>query len=344
MSTNSAAPGPPGDAHLDEWLGKSLPRLTESLDDVLNIEAGLRDAQLPNRTRSIDATLDTVLDLAAGLRAILPHIPQPQQEQEGSSADDAPPLNAEPLEELAKNLASRPLRERLGLRSWVPLNELHLIYILAKARVEVSDLDRALIGGFDTSDLSRVDSDLAYTRALASDLTLDLTLDRALASARAVARELAHARRPALTLKSARDLASDLALDLDLALTCALDLTCAHARDLARTGESALASASAIALARARDRLRERAVSAAKGLVAGIAALDAAVTDFTTADLTDLDLRGIDLRGVRWSSLTTRWSPEWEDPIREASVQIDPDQHPDLYEVRDDPRVRHTVT
>jgi hypothetical protein len=37
--------------------------------------------------------------------------------------------------------------------------------------------------------------------------------------------------------------------------------------------------------------------------------------------------------------LTTRWPPGWEDPIREASIQLDPDQHPELYEIRNDPRI-----
>jgi hypothetical protein len=71
--------------------------------------------------------------------------------------------------------------------------------------------------------------------------------------------------------------------------------------------------------------------------------LQLSITDFTGADLAGLDLHGIDLRGVRWSVLTRRWPPEWADIVREASVPVDPDHRPDLYEVGDDPRVRHAV-
>lgn len=78
-------------------------------------------------------------------------------------------------------------------------------------------------------------------------------------------------------------------------------------------------------------------------LVVGTEALAAAVTDFTATGMAGLDLRDIDLRGVRWSIRTTHGPPEWEAKIHEASVRIDPVRSPELYEGRDDPRVRNTV-
>lgn len=73
-------------------------------------------------------------------------------------------------------------------------------------------------------------------------------------------------------------------------------------------------------------------------IVRAMEVLQLSITDFTGADLA-----GLDLRGVRWSVLTTRWPPEWADVVREASVPVDPDHRPDLYEVGDDPRVRHAM-
>jgi hypothetical protein len=72
-------------------------------------------------------------------------------------------------------------------------------------------------------------------------------------------------------------------------------------------------------------------------------ALDHLLSDFTSTDLSEVELDGIDLRGVRWSLTTTRWPDGWQEPILEASVPINPGPHPDLYEVRNDPRIRHVA-
>lgn len=77
-------------------------------------------------------------------------------------------------------------------------------------------------------------------------------------------------------------------------------------------------------------------------MYAKVRAMRQALNDFTQADLTSVELDGVDLRGVQWSILTTRWPTGWETPILNMSVQINSNRQ-DLYEVRDDPRVPHTV-
>ncbi|OLF15894.1 hypothetical protein [Actinophytocola xanthii] len=63
-----------------------------------------------------------------------------------------------------------------------------------------------------------------------------------------------------------------------------------------------------------------------------------ALADFSGVDLAELELESANLAGVRWSS-TTVWPPGWAERIRERSVQV----APDLFEVREDPRVDEWV-
>ncbi|WP_125728331.1 hypothetical protein [Kibdelosporangium aridum] len=93
-----------------------------------------------------------------------------------------------------------------------------------------------------------------------------------------------------------------------------------------------------------RDDVRFQALRNPRELAGGITRLDAVISDFTNADLTHVGLRGINLHGVRWSSFHTRWPLDWEDPIRHASIQVAPERRPDLYEIRDEPRIRYSQT
>jgi hypothetical protein len=77
----------------------------------------------------------------------------------------------------------------------------------------------------------------------------------------------------------------------------------------------------------------------AAALVEALDQLNEATTNFAGADLAAVDLEGIQLQGLRWSS-TTQWPPGWEEPIRQASVRLETD----LYEIRDDPRIRSHLT
>jgi hypothetical protein len=68
--TNSSIPTPPHD--LDRWLATQMTKLHASLDDVLDIDAGVQDARLPALHADLTSALDDVLDVDAGLHAITP--------------------------------------------------------------------------------------------------------------------------------------------------------------------------------------------------------------------------------------------------------------------------------
>jgi hypothetical protein len=303
------------------------------------------------RAASLDASLDTGLDVDSGLRAILPDRLQPAAHHHYADAQTAPATGATALRRYGQNLTRLPARERLELRSHMPLTELHLVQLLAKAYTNLGDL------GLDR-DLARIRvlvlglvRDLAYAHGLALDLARvrGLVLDLDLVLVRDLARVLG------LVGDLARDLVRDLDRDLGLALTLLRSRGRVRALDLTRALDLALTLVRV--RVHGRDLVLERAVALASnrgadefdrvytsGLANDLAVVLTAVTDFTTADLTYLDVRNIDdLQGVQWSDVTTRWPPEWEDTIRAASVQIDPDQRPDLYEIREVPRVPHTV-
>ena len=118
-----------------------------------------------------------------------------------------------------------------------------------------------------------------------------------------------------------------------------LESTLTHARDVAhelnRAHDLADGLDQAIRYGREHgfDELFATALTEALGL------LKQATTDFAGADLAAVDLDGVPLQGLRWSS-TTQWPPGWEEPIRQASVQL----KADLYEIRDDPRIRSHLT
>jgi hypothetical protein len=336
------------DARLDAWLRHGLDQLTDSINGILDLDAGVRDAQLPAQAQSLDDALASVLDVDAGLRAILPaRTPVTAPDNHENTATTS--STGTDLSRYGQRLARLPVSERLALRSRLPLTELRLLEALARASASVPDLTRAL--------------DRADDRALT---TLALILAHDLDRARAHARDLDHACALAYGLAEdadalsrahadTRSLGDDLALVADLAHAHARDRAnaiAAHALVRARAGALALARAldhsRAAALALARDRARDLALVTAltdsniTDPVEGLMLVLAAVTDFTTADLADLDLRRVDLQGVQWSTATTRWPSEWKDIIQETSIQLDPERRPDLYEIRDVPRIPHS--
>jgi hypothetical protein len=351
MSTDTT-PSEPDDTHLDAWLVHQLSDLTDKASNDLDLDAGLRDAQLADRARSLDTALDAVLDVDSGLGAILADTGQPHQvttarSDQSSTAPDS-------VAHYARHVTQLSAHERLTLRSQFPFHELDLIHSLATASVQhtrmANDLNHAL-GRDHGRDRVRVhrlavglarafDHDLAFVRTR----TLVVPRDHVLVRARDRAHDLARALDLAIDLDRTRALDLDHALasarDRAHALASTLDHAVAHAHGLGRVMSGpVLPFERALSL----DLARCRTHGGFEELASAIKELMLAVTDFTAADLTALDLRDVDLRGVRWSALTTCWPLGWQKSIHDVSVQIDPDRRPDLYEVRDDPRVPHDV-
>ena len=378
MNTNTTPE--PDDIHLDVWITRQVQDLTNHVSDHLDLSAGLQDAQLTDRARTLDSTLDEVLDIETGLQAILGRDSHPRQKS--APAGIRTPTSPGSLASYAGHLTRLPANERLMLRTPSTLLILGLIRTLAALRV----VPQHLIATRDPAVASDLAVDVNHVLGVALSRTLDLmgylaravALERAHAHALALDLALDRARVRDLDLARALDLARDrdlprnLARDLDLIrdrnydrdlprdlardLNLIRDRDYDRARDCARALTNALSHTLAtreyanapaldpdLASALLRDVLHFSTYGEYARLVSKIENVEAVIADFTTADLTDLDLQGIDLRGVRWSILTTRWPPEWEPFIREASVQIDPDESPDLYEVRDEPHVRHNV-
>jgi hypothetical protein len=261
-----------------------------------------------------------------------------------------------PLAQFAHVLAQRSAYDRLWLRSQLRLDELRLIHLLAglllAADALARDLDQAR-----PRDLARTlgqvidraatfDVELAHAHAIALTRDIGYTVDAAIARARILVQALDTVRdRDYRRIHNIdRVLFRDRARDLVLAIAATLDVTVDLAADIRVPGQTFELRgrvrkrdhdiSRTINLGRHVTGGLRRHVTRARDLLAGLSALDAAVTDFTTADLAHVDLRGIDLRGVRWSRLTTHWPLSWVEAIREASVRIDPDHRPDLYEIR----------
>lgn len=321
MTTPPSAESP--DTGLDRRLDDGMNALTEALEDILDVDAGLRDTQLFARQRPLEDGLDTVMDVDAGLGAIVPQIqPDPLR------ADSDVPAGT--LMAFAARFANHSLQERLELRSQIPVGNLRDVRTIAEV------LDLALLLGQGLA----VDSGASRESALARAIAIAREIPRTRARARNAANELVRA----IGLGRASDryllnvLVSALARDLDNALALALDVT--RKRDLTRDIH-VLAREFAQTITGYQGRVND--LTSVRDLIDAIAVLDAAATDFTAADLTQVDLGRIDLQGVRWSSSTTTWPAEWHALIQEASVQVDPDRQPDLYEIRDDPHVPNTA-
>ncbi|MFE2644627.1 hypothetical protein ACFXDO_18980 [Streptomyces nigra] len=295
------------DQAVSNRLGQHQHTLGDSLDSVLDIEAGLREILIHSRHDNAVDALGTVLNSEAGLADILPPTPQPWASD--TSGTHGFPHAGDALLALrpAGRMALRGHREvkaaQLRLSRDLDFNcdpDRARAYYRARARDLALELARALV-----RDLNR-----ALDLAPALDLALARDLDRARAFARALARALASDLARVLVL--ARDLdraldrALDLALDLDgdlggdltRARTRGHDLTLALGGDLDRDAfieirTNELCRAIGLALHREPPVLHTGSVLTL-------------LNDFTHDDLRDADLRGIDFGGVRWSQ-RTQW-------------------------------------
>ena len=360
--TNHPAGADPDYGRLNSWLAEQLDGLDAAIADMVDVEAGLRDARLQDQVRSLDSALAAKLDIEAGLSAILPKSeyrpPLAFDDRIGTVAGQTR------LEQLALDLFQSSLQERLRVRSQLPLLALRMVHKIGVALLRrtgvpstidlhemVLLVERAVTVAIeltrprhDATDLARTLRELRpFANAIVTDL--DAVHDRARADAHRRRRPGPGAEALAEALFVARDHAGSVVKALGRIRVKDLPDTLEHVDDL----DLDLVNELVIALLEVRVRIlgagtdEARALLFANEFVTTMQILDSALTDFTHADLTDLDLVGVDLHGVWWSDRTTRWPPEWEVPILDASVQLDPNGRADLYEIRDDPRIRHAV-
>lgn len=357
--TNHTAATDPDDVRLNGWLADQLDSLDSAVSDMIDIEAGLRDARLRDQVRSLDAAVTATLDIESGLRAILP---KSGYQPPLTFDDPGGAVGQSRLARFAFDLMQSSLQERLRVRSQLPLTALRMVLKVSVALLRctavpnVIDLhemvllvERAITLSIelarprlDATDLARTLHEIRpFADALVADL--DAAHDQARGDAHRHRRTGPGAESFAAALFDARDHARSVAAAL--AQTRVKDLPDAldHVRDL----DLDVVNDLVIALMEVRVRVlgveEKQALPFANGFVTTMQVLDNALTDFTQADLTELDLAGVYLHGVWWSDLTTRWPPGWEVPILDASVQLDPHGRADLYEIRDDPRIRHTI-
>ncbi|MEV8248413.1 hypothetical protein AB0R01_32265 [Streptomyces rochei] len=300
-------------------LGRHQHTLDDSLDGVLDIEAGLREILIHSRHDTAVDALGAVLNTEAGLADILP--PTPQLQASGTSGTHRHPCAGDVLPELspADRMALRNHPDvkaaRCALDRDLPRTlALELALKLAHTFVRGLPRDRAFAFDRIRDRALALVSALDSARALDSDLARARVRVRALNRARALARDLVRAR------DLARDLVRDLDSARDLDSDHVINHACGRARDLVRILDLALDHDLALyrALARARDvlsEIRANEVCRAIGLalhreppVLDAASVSTLLDDFTHDDLRDTDLRGIDFSGVHWSQ-RTQWPP-----------------------------------
>ena len=207
----------PGDQELDRWLITVMAFLNAALDDVLDLDAGLADAQLSGLQSALVHNLDDVLDLDAGLSDIMSAPPPTSDAKE--PADHVPTTPT--LYTFAAEFAKRAPRDRLTARAWFPRQELAALRSITKL-------------GYRAHTLGAVRGD-DEVRALDEVRVLDeaLILGNALTYARDAVRALNDAR------------VRDAVRALDDAFACARDAVRARVRDADRAADDALALARA---------------------------------------------------------------------------------------------------
>jgi hypothetical protein len=301
----------------EEWLTERHRVLRDGLAQFVDLEAGLRAAVLHGEHSSVLSTLESHLDLLAGLAAILPPAA----------------VTPEALRDATAAIMTADPAARVALRRHPVILAVILSDIIARAvmaadatpasRSLAQDLNHALAfaRGFDLApgqDLSLdIDLGLARARALAAtrDQAVRLILARDLARdlANAIARFLGHDLDPGLgtdcglDLGRALDLARSVAHDLDHGLAGGFEDNVTHVSDRRLGLDVALDLTRGFAYQIALVTGRALAIGHVEGLAAAL--LDGGLDDFTHADLTYVDLSGHDLADMRWSDWGTKWPP-----------------------------------
>ncbi|MFI6143670.1 hypothetical protein ACIBCC_36460 [Streptomyces griseus] len=307
-------------------LGQYQRALDESLDGVLDIEAGLREILIHSRHDTAVDALGAVLNTEAGLADVLQSTAQPQA-PDAAGTHRRPPVRG--------SLPALSPADRMGLRDHpdVQAAQRGLVQIRARVRVHLSyefalnlasnlarglirDLDRDLDRNHDHDSDPDFAFDLARIRESVGDLDAALRMPPTWYLDRTLAQDLNR------YLDRVHERARARARGLDLDFVLMLDRILDRIRDFARILDFAGDLDSTLNHDRALNRaryvfveIRSNEVCRAIGLalrrespVLDAASVSALLDDFTHDDLRDTDLRGIDFSGVHWSP-QTRWPP-----------------------------------
>lgn len=311
----------------DDNPAADLTAVRQELLRVLDVEAGLADAMVAGRlTAGLDAALDPALDVEAGLDQIL----------------RGPRARLTALARFTDLLTSRPPRERLAVRAWLPMRELTDLGTIVGL---TNDLDDGLADALDTANRSALDQ-ATLTRAVEDARTelsscarrylpvsrssdgpsVGAAIDRAYDVLSDLARELPAGTAGADAVLRGVAAAVGTVRELRGFLSAVRLLAFDRARKVhANTRNITHVSAFCLALAHDLDRDREvgRTPVVDRELITAIAALEKATTDVAGADLIDIGLTSIPLDGLRWST-TTRWPRAMADYVRRNSVEVEP--------------------
>ncbi|WP_411107180.1 hypothetical protein [Streptomyces sp. cmx-4-9] len=345
---------------VDQWFDRHGRALADALGDVLDVEAGLREVLVQSRHDEAEGRLEAVLDVEAGLGAIVLAAPPPSFAPSPSPSTGREERGSAPHPRTAAQefLHSVSPADRLAARAHPEVTA------AGRALDRAVELIRRPDGGHAVLeravDLAR---DLALDLSRARDLDFDIVLSLDPELGRGL-RQALESTGPLgeLGLPGAAELERDLAIaqDLNLARARGLDTARARARDLTRVLD--LARLLAVRLVGAdsgpaehadqadRADQADQAASDLAGILVGIRteqvgralALvlrrepppldeDAALTflhDFTAADLRAAELKGVDLGGVHWSEYGTRWPAALDvDELRQRSVEAPAGSH-----------------
>lgn len=321
------------DGQLDAWIGRELAGLARSLNAVLDLDAGLRDAKLP---AAVDGDLGLVLNVEAGLRAIVPERHSVGQQSLA-------------LARYAREVATTAAHERLVLRSGLPLPELLRLASLVRVYDQCGELSSLLTRAARQSangEWIGVLSMMIEEQRVKIEGTVDAVrrdLDPRVAG-RLILANAKHLFAKVGMIRTRTHVPEADRMTLVALLQAALRATVMLRDDvvwaLSPVVDDVVSRFTPAPIARALDS--DCTLLGAWDQVRigrfgrGLADVIKAVSDFTKADLTDARLDGLDLIGVRWSARATRWPLEWVDEIRYASVWI----NGDVYEIRDVPRAQ----
>lgn len=344
--THLPEPGHRDDQAVDRFLAQCELRLTAYLDNVLDVEAGLREALLPSRHKAAVDRLGVILDVEAGLRAVLPPAASsssvPRRPAEGRPDVDRFTWPVRASDRLSLRTNPHVTRAYRALTRDVAIAREHLTRDHARdldldlVRALAHDLDQAVSLGVDTERNRDADLERGLERARSLNLAVTNDLERGTDRnhPHAIIRDLDRVRAMLRVLDRIRVRrrweSTSLGLVLDRAHSRTRDLELA----LERVGSHGRVLASTIVNIRVNEVVR------AIGMVLDgeAPALDkdsvhAFINDFTAADLRAVALEGIDLAGVQWSESGTHWPPEVDvEELKSRSEETPP--HSGVWVVR----------